>query len=289
MLVWPVPPNPPNRIKVLLILTCVLTALTSCTVIKNYSDPERPEFSGNFAKDISEFNGSIKVVTYNIKLSEEISQAIEDLTQSPDLSDADIILLQEMAEDGVAMIAQRLHYNFIYYPASLHYKHEKNYGNAILSKWPIKDHRKIILPYEHPMNRQIRIATIATLLIEDFEILTYSVHTEMFWLGAEKKLDQVDAILRSVADRFEHVIIGGDFNTNTNNGVRETEKLFTQAGFLRASKGAGTTSKVDLLGLTDFKLDHIFVKGFTLITCGKCEEARSSDHYPVWVALQLQE
>lgn len=90
------------------------------------------------------------------------------------------------------------------------------------------------------------------------------------------------------ADHFEHVIIGGDFNTNTENGVRETEKLFTQAGFLRASKRVGATSKVDLLGLSDFELGHIFVKGLIPITCGKCEDAQSSDHFPVWVTLQLQ-
>lgn len=260
----------------------------SCTVTKNYTNPEKPEFLGNFATETPDFDGSIKVVTFNIKLSEEIPQAIADLGRTPELLDADIILLQEMADDGVAEISQRLNYNFVYYPASLHYKHEKNYGNAILSKWPIKDHRKIVLPYEHPMNRQMRRAAIATIVVEDFEILTYSVHTEMFWLEGKKKLDQVDSILRSVADHFEHVVAGGDFNTNTENGVRETEKLFTQAGFIRASKEVGATSKVDILGLIDFELSHIFVKGLTLVTCGKCEDAQSSDHYPVWVTLRLQ-
>ncbi|NOR15422.1 MAG: endonuclease [Candidatus Aminicenantes bacterium] len=265
-----------------------LLVIVSCTITKSYTNPEKPEFSGNFATGTPNFDGSIKVVTFNIKLSEEIPQAIEDLGRHPELSDADIILLQEMADDGVAEIAQSLNYNFVYYPASIHYKHGKNYGNAILSKWPMKDYKKIVLPYEHPMNKQIRIAAIATIIVDEFEILTYSVHTEMFWLGGKKKLDQVDSILRSVADRFEHVIIGGDFNTNTESGIRETEKLFTQAGFLRASKGVGATSKVDLLGLTDFELDHIFVKGLTPVTCGKYEEAQSSDHFPVWVTLGIE-
>ena len=281
MLAWPVP------IKLKLLFIFLSLAIISCTVTKNYTNPEKPEFSGNFATESPVFDGTITVVTYNIKLSEEIHQAIEDLGRTPELWDADIILLQEMADDGVAEIAQRLNYNFVYYPASIHYKHGKNYGNAILSRWPIKDYRKIVLPYEHPMNKQIRIAALATIVVEEFEILTYSVHTEMFWLGGKKKLDQVDAVLRNVADRFEHVIIGGDFNTNTESGIRETEKLFMQAGFLRASKGVGATSKVNLLGLADFELDHIFVKGFTPITCGKCEGAQSSDHYPVWVTLGL--
>ena len=280
MLAWPIP----NKIIPIFLF---LFVIASCTVTKNYRNPEKPRFLGNFATETPDFDGSITVVTFNIKLSEEIPKAIADLGRTPELLDADIILLQEMDDEGVAKIAQSLNYNFIYYPASIHYKHGKNYGNAILSKWPIKDYRKIVLPYEHPMNKQIRIAALATVVIGKFEILTYSVHTEMFWLGGKKKLDQVDSILRSVADNFEHVIIGGDFNTNTENGIRETEKLFTQADFLRASKGVGATSKVNLLGLADFELDHIFVKGLTPVTCGKYEEAQSSDHFPVWVTLRL--
>lgn len=265
----------------------VFLAVFSCTVIKNYPNPEQPEFSGNFATEEPVFDGSIKVVAYNIELSEEIDKAIEELGMAPELMDADILLLQEMDEDGVAKIAQRLQYNFVYYPASLHYKHKKNYGNAILSKWPIGDHRKIVLPYEHPMNKQIRIAALATIVVKEFEILTYSVHTEMFWLGAKKKLDQVDSILRSVADHFDHVIIGGDFNTNTENGLRETEKMFMQAGFERASKGVGPTAKVNILGMTDYELDHIFTKGFKPKNNGKFEDSQSSDHYPIWVTLKL--
>jgi endonuclease/exonuclease/phosphatase family metal-dependent hydrolase len=287
MLAWPVP-NKTNKIKTFFLSIFFSLVIISCTVTKNYTNPERPEFSGNFVTGIPDFDGTITVVTFNIKLNEEIPQAIEDLGRTPELLDADIILLQEMADDGVAEIAQKLNYSFIDYPASIHYKHGKNYGNAILSRWPIKDYRKIVLPYEHPMNKQIRIAALATIVVGECEILTYSIHTEMFWLGGRKKLEQVDSVLRSVADHFEHVIIGGDFNTNTENGVRETEKLFTQAGFLRASKRVGATSKVDLLGLADFELDQIFVKGLIPITCGKCEDAQSSDHFPVWVTLQLQ-
>lgn len=283
MLAWP----DPNKYKIVPIILFLLT-ITSCTVTKNYTNPGRPEFSGNFATETPDFDGSIRVVTFNIKLSEEIPQAIADLRRTPELLDADIILLQEMADDGVAEIAQRLNYNFVYYPASIHYKHGKNYGNAILSKWPMKDYKKIILPYEHPMNKQIRIAAIATILVDEYEILVYSVHTEMFWLGGKKKLDQVDSILRNVADHFEFVVVGGDFNTNTDNGIRETENVFKQAGFLRASKDVGATSKGDPLGLIDFELDHIFTKGFTSITSGKFEDVRSSDHYPVWVTLRLQ-
>lgn len=271
-----------------IVWACLLAVgLIACTVPVNFRNPEKPRFVGNYARGIPEFQGSIKVVSYNIKLCEKIEQAIQDLDRINGLKNADVVLLQEMDEIGVDLIAQSLNYNYVYYPASVHYKNGKNYGNAILSRWPLKDYRKIVLPYEHPMNKQIRIAAITTVLVADYEILTYCVHTEMFWLGSKKKLDQVDAIVRSISEKFDHVIVGGDFNTNTNNGIRDTERIFVEAGFIRASKGLGATSEGDPLGLIEFELDHIFTKGMTPVAKGKVEEVEASDHYPIWVVLEL--
>jgi endonuclease/exonuclease/phosphatase (EEP) superfamily protein YafD len=261
--------------------------LVSCTVPVNFRNPDKPKFFGNFAKENPAFDGTIKVVTFNIKLSKKIEQAINDLDKNDGLKDADIILLQEMDEKGVDLIARSLNYNYVYYPASVHYKHGKNYGNAILARWPLKDYRKIVLPYEHPMNKQIRIAAITTVLVDGYEILTYCVHTEMFWLGSKKKLDQVDAIVRSISEHYDHVIVGGDFNTNTKSGIRDTERIFVEAGFIRASEGVGATSEGDPLGLIEFELDHIFTKGMTPVVKGKVDEVEASDHYPLWVVLEL--
>jgi len=271
-----------------IIWVCLLSlGLVSCSVPVNFRNPEKPKFAGNFARGTASFNGTLKVITYNIKLSQKIEQAIQELGQIDELKGADIILLQEMDESGVDFIARSLLYNYVYYPASVHYKHGKNYGNAILSKWPLKDYRKIVLPYEHPMNKQIRIAAITTILVAEYEILTYSVHTEMFWLGSKKKLNQVDAIVRSISEYYDLVIVGGDFNTNTKSGIQDTERIFTELGFIRASKGIGATVEVDPLGLIEFELDHIFTKGMKPVDKGKVEMAEASDHFPLWVVLEL--
>lgn len=275
------------RIKALLALFLLFCFMASCSVPVNFRSPEKPKFSGNYADKNPSFEGTLKVVTYNIKLSEKIEEAIRELGQMDKLRGADIVLLQEMDEIGVDLIARRLKYNYIYYPASVHYKNGKNYGNAIMSRWPLKDYRKIVLPYEHPMNKQIRIATMTTVVVGDYQILTYSVHTEMFWLGSKKKLDQVDSIVRSISERYDHVIVGGDFNTNTKGGIHNTERIFLQAGFIRASKGVGATSEGDPFGLIEFELDHIFAKGMEPLAKGKVEAVEASDHYPVWVVLNL--
>ena len=82
-----------------LVLFLLLCLPTACTQKRIYSDPEGPARSGSFCEVPPEFTGTIKVVSYNIKLGEEVEQAIDELKDVPELCCADIILLQEMDHD----------------------------------------------------------------------------------------------------------------------------------------------------------------------------------------------
>ncbi len=278
------------KAKIAISVIILIVFIAKCTPVrKNYLLPEGPRYSGQFAREIPEFDGQVKVVTYNIKLGKKIEQAIKELSQREELQDADIILLQEMDPVGVERIALQLQYNFIYYPAVLHSKHDKEFGNAILSKWPIQNHVKVVLPHENPVRKMRRIAVFATLDMNEYEILTCSVHTEMYIIGHEKKLDQVEALVSNIEDRFHYVIVGGDFNTDMEYDVLKTEQIFQETGLIRATKGIGYTSQGDPLGILRWKFDHIFVKGFEVLNSGKFKEAQASDHLPVWTVLRLKE
>jgi endonuclease/exonuclease/phosphatase family metal-dependent hydrolase len=264
----------------LLLAACIL--LISCGSSGNYLDALEPRFDGSFAHQPAEFDGTIKVVSYNISFADNIDLAVGELSQDDDLKDADIILLQEMDETGTQAIAQTLEYNFVYYPASLHNHHDKNFGNAILSKWPINAPQKIILPHKSPINQQIRIAVNAVVSIGDLDILTYSVHTETSWLGPEKREDQVDALIESIDTNYPYIVVGGDFNTLTPGSVGDLEKSFAEIGMERATKDVGYTVKY---GPFEAVLDHIFIAGMTVTQAGKSEEAKASDHFPIWAEL----
>ena len=265
---------------VVLFATCIL--LVSCGSIRNYSDALEPRFTGRFSDQPPGSSENIKVVSYNISFGENIDLAIHELSEFEELKDADIILLQEMDEVGTESIAKALDYNFVYYPASLHNRHNKNFGNAILSKWPIGDSEKVVLPYKSPRNQQIRIAVKAVITIDGMEILTYSVHTETFWLGPHKRNAQVDALIESIDTSYQYIIVGGDFNTLTLESVEEVEDSFREIGMERVSKDVGYTAKYASL---EFSLDHIFTRGLSLIEAGKVEEAVASDHYPICVTV----
>jgi endonuclease/exonuclease/phosphatase (EEP) superfamily protein YafD len=106
-----------------------------------------------------------------------------------------------------------------------------------------------------------RIATKATIRIQGDDILVYSVHTESIFTLPRFRKDQYTAILDDIGPEDQLVIIGGDFNTFTEEAVKEIEEAYGQAGLLRVSEGSGHT--IVKYGI-EISSDHIFSKGVSL-------------------------
>jgi endonuclease/exonuclease/phosphatase family metal-dependent hydrolase len=267
-----------------LVLSAVTVLLFLSRSIENFPDPEGPLFSGNYAGEQPVSDDQITVVTWNIKFAEEVEEAIEEWDAISDLARADIVLLQEMDEAGVELMAKQLGYNYVYYPASIHDRHNRTFGNAILSKWPIVDSAKILLPHHSPTNEQRRIAVRAVIEVGEREVLAYSVHTETIVLSAKKRGEQIDALVDDIkAQPQRHVVVGGDFNTFTQSSIDDLESTMAEAGLERISAGTGAT--VLSLGGFGFTLDHLFAKNMTLLDSGVWPDTSASDHAPVWAVL----
>ena len=248
----------------------------------NYDDPNEPRFAGRFVQEPPTYSGTIKVVTYNIDFGEDIESALAELAGFEELHNPDIVLLQEMDEAGVQRMAEIMQYDFVYYPASVH-KHGRNFGNAILTRWPMRNDRKIILPHRSPLNRQMRISLAATITINGLDILTHSSHTEVYMTTRRLRNEQVGAITDDIEADTPYVIVGGDFNTVTRRGIRRMVTQFDEIGLTRASKGSGPT--VSKYGFEPCAADHIFTKGMEVIACGVIRDTKASDHYPLWITL----
>lgn len=260
--------------------------LLSCAVQKTYTDAEGPEYTGDYCKFEPAYEGSIKVVSYNIKLGRRIDEAIGEFRTLPELRDADIVLLQEMDPAGVEAFAESLEYDYVYYPTMVHAKHGRDFGNAVLSKWCILDRRKILLPYEDPVRKARRALTVAVLAVGKHEVWVASTHTETAWLSLEKRFAQVDSLVKSLVGDAVYVVIGGDFNTDSYRSVEIMEEIFAGAGFDRATSGVGSTVEVDPIGIFRLEMDHIFSRGFQVESAGKVDDARASDHKPIWAVLR---
>jgi len=259
--------------------------LVSCGTLHIYEDPGKPVFISNEHTAIA--RDSLVVLSFNIKKSEKIELAIEELKKFQRTTPIDIFLLQEMDEAGVKLIAETFRLNYLYFPI-VHYKMRKqDIGNAILAKGTIRKPEKLILPNKKWVNGRKRHATVGEVSSGAGKILVYSVHTETSAMGRRKRMEQFDAILEHAGSQkeYSYIVAGGDFNTLYKKDAGTLIQKFHSAGFHCANDSVVSTSKA-LFGLIQPKLDYIFVRGFNSVSGGKIDSSEASDHLPVFGVLR---
>ena len=249
---------------------------------ENYTDPAGPLVTGRLAPAPPLTAGELVVVTYNLRYGEAISQTIAAFQTVDPLPAADFILLQEMDEAGVVALARALGYDYIYAPASIA-EDGDDFGNAILSRWPLSDARKIILPGLHPLSGQQRTATRATARVGEGDIFLYSTHIEIATAPIELRVAQMAAVLADVPDDAAAVIVGGDFNVITDEGVETLAEQYAAGKLDHATPGLGPT--MTRFGLRPAAADHLFTRGFNVLDAGVLGGVSASDHFPVWARL----
>src|SRR5690349_19001225 len=130
------------------ILVTTLVTLGACQP-GNYVDVRGPRFVGGPTADDQRGRNpdTLVVASFNIAFSRQIDSAIAVLRSDSMLRRADILLLQEMDDEGTRRVAEAMHMRYVYYPAIRHYRTKRDFGNAILSAWPIENDAKVILPH----------------------------------------------------------------------------------------------------------------------------------------------
>jgi len=216
---------------------------------------------------------TIRVVTFNLEYGERVDSALAMFAADSGLSDADVVLLQEMDSSSTDRVATALGMAYVFYPAIYHPRAEQDFGNAILSRWPIVSDAKLILPHASRYARTNRTATAATLNIRDVHVRVYSTHLgTVLDIGPNARRDQLRAIIAD-ADTFPRVILGGDMNsTNVGNVAREM-------GYAWPTEHGPRTMQIA-------RVDHIFLKGLAVPASGftgtVADNRQSSDHKAVW-------
>lgn len=225
----------------------------------------------------------MRVVSWNIQFGLAPATAAEELGNHPDLRDADILLLQEMDEVGTELIAGALGFEYVFNSTAPHANTGREFGNAVLSRWPLRDDAEILLPHVAPVNGQPRSATRAVVDAAGRSIVVYSVHTEVPTLRLVRRIEQFAAVTADVVEREElHVIVGGDFNTVTSRGVDALTAAMEAAGLGRLS-----SREPSYRGRGALLLDHIFGAGFRVVARGTAAGTEASDHDPIWAELRL--
>jgi endonuclease/exonuclease/phosphatase family metal-dependent hydrolase len=178
-----------------------------------------------------------------------------------------------MNEKAARQVAAALGLWYVYYPAIYHFRTNQLFGNAVLSRYPIVEDRKIVLPHVSRFVRTQRTATAATIQVGSQRVRVYSTHlgtpTD---IGAGARKEQLSAILQDAAS-YRRVVIGGDMNdANVGRVVREM-------GYAWPTEHGPPTSRLG-------RLDHIFLKGLpspNSAAAGAVTTGRGiSDHLPIW-------
>lgn len=242
---------------------------------------------GHTASPVRPASGLIRLVSWNIQFGVEVAAATRELAEHPDLRDADIILLQEMDEVGTAALAESLSLNYVYGAPGVHKQTGRNFGNAVLSPWPVGAPDVVLLPYKSAVNGQERVLVHTVVTVDGEPIDVGSVHTEVPSLSSPKRLRQFDQIgLAARSWPSERLIVGGDFNTITKRGVRAVAERMAVVGATRVTEGLAPTLRRKG---RDFALDHVFVRGLRRVAAGVVTGSDASDHRPIWVTLSDHE
>ncbi len=243
----------------------------------NYLDPAGPRYTGGRARAI-EARDTLKLVSFNIEFGRHVDRALQVLRVEPSLRDPDVVFLQEMDEPGTQALADSLGLAYVYYPSTLHPRSKRDFGNAILSRYPIEDDRKILMPHLQRIRHIARAGVGATIRVGDRRLRVYSVHMGTFvGNGPRARREQFAAVLAD-ADRYPQVIVAGDFNSGS------VPEVALPRGFTWPTRHLGHTSWL-------WDMDHVLLKGVALVgdsATGVIRNIRgASDHHPVWVRVLL--
>ena len=267
------------RVPRAILLVGFVAALQGCAAATvNYADPSGPRYAAA-GPSRSGDPDTLRIVTFNVKWGRHVNEVLALLRQEGPLRDPDVLLLQEMDEAGTRVIAETLGLGYVYYPATLHPVTRRDFGNAVLSRFPIEEDRKVVLPHVARIRHTIRAAVGATLRVGTRRLRVYSVHIATFVNnGPRARRAQLTAVLAD-ADAYPTVLIGGDFNSET------VPEIALAWGYSWPTRHLPHTTSF-------WTMDHMLLKGLELANTSAVGLVRevhgASDHKPVWARVVLQ-
>ncbi|HET6762503.1 MAG TPA: endonuclease/exonuclease/phosphatase family protein [Longimicrobiaceae bacterium] len=257
-----------------------LLALAGCKSGENYLRPDGPRYAAPVPAPAPRSNGdTLRIASFNVEYALRVDSAIVVLTTDPELRRADVVLLQEMDAPGTARIARALSMGYVYYPAALRKNTGRDFGNAVLSRWPIVEDSKILLPHPGLFGQVRRIATGVTLDVAGTQVRVYSTHLgTMVNATPGARNAQLRTVMADAA-KYPRVIIGGDMNSHGVGGAA------IRGGYAWPTEHGPKTTKFG-------RWDHIFVRGLTVPATGAAGTVLNghgtSDHIPVWAVALLR-
>lgn len=272
---------------------------------RDFLDPKGPVFTGAGARRTVATTAPpprdrFSVVSFNVHFGYAAADIAPTLRASR-MDSADILLLQESNERTAREVAKDLGVAYVYYPATVHPTSNDLFGVAILSRWPITAHRKILLPDHSYFDAARKAAMTAVIDLGGASIQVVNVHLQsgMLTHGYRAQLSRVLACATRNACEGDAepaalppgnaLVIGGDFNT-WNRGLADVlTSLMSGASLQRVEGIAGTFSKVPSETAPRSTFDYFFASPRLITGPGRVGTLRTgSDHFPIEATFQIR-
>jgi len=169
-------------------------------------------------------------------------------------------------------------------------------GNAIISKFPIINHRHVFVQKggsDITQNLQNRVYLEAELRIGSKSLTVGTTHLSYVdaFIETEARNKEADDLVHAIQQNKVHFIITGDFNSApSSKTIRKMEKLYTSAGPVYSRKTFttkpfthGDFSVNDL----EWRLDYIFASKDIEVNNSKIINTHFSDHLPILAKIQI--
>ncbi len=286
-------------------------------------------FATNIGKPKTEQTNSkvIKVMSYNVRdfdlynWSENINSK-DKIFQTIKEKNPDVISFQEFYNDTTKEFStikqlQQLGYTHYYFTKELVLRNTDEWGIALFSKLPIKEHGNIMKqPFKTGYGKKPFKGLYADIEIGDTIIRFVNVHLQSIYFGEKdyetiaefretqnldehgakniviklkkafgRRAQQADELKKFLNEQTKPVILCGDFNDLPNSYVANTISKNMNDAFIDYSFGIGHTynGKIPFL-----RIDYLLTSPIFTIQKFEIVNNKISDHFPIYGELSLE-
>ena len=155
-------------------------------------------------------------------------------------------------------------------------------GIALLSRLPLLNVTRVDLPFAECAWRP-RLALSASCLVSGQKIHIFNSHIDPH-ASIDEQLEQHTAVLARADEADGPCVLLGDFNTLTRRSGVAMRRLLESRGYVTPFLTGVATWRA---GLVRLHTDWIFVRGVSITRWGVARPLGVSDHWPVWVEVEL--
>lgn len=248
---------------------------------------------GGFLEQSPPLADTVRLVSYNLHgpPTDKIDELVEAVATEDALRGAVVYSFQEVNRnhagsgnrDMAKVLAKALKANYAYAVELEHKSGGGERGLAIVSRYPMSDVERFVLPVEGPGGRR-RISLGATIHLDSTKDLrVYDLHLETR-ISVKERGEQIQAIIDH-ARRYSKLptVILGDFNTFTHGATRRMFELMEPEGFHCPLAGDEKTFQQKFF--LRLKLDWIWTRNLETLGADVEGDIVISDHRPLWVDL----